>query len=171
MILIRNIIQSLIISGVISAIAVFIYLLLAAPDLAITEAVIGIGANSIIFILALFVIKKMKSNNYSKIFLIDINASKKMILSYLLCITIIAIFMYIISIIPNNSLLSYYGNNTDMKTFYITNSYKDFGFESIVTSIVVGYRGFDTLLENLVILCGGIGFVASLSDLNNRISE
>ena len=55
----RSLIASIISAGVISLLASIIYLLLAAPDVAMTEAAIGSGLTTIIFLLA---IKKIKEN-------------------------------------------------------------------------------------------------------------
>ena len=55
----RNLIAAIISAGVISLLASIIYLLLAAPDVAMTEAAIGSGLTTIIFLLA---IKKIKEN-------------------------------------------------------------------------------------------------------------
>jgi uncharacterized MnhB-related membrane protein len=55
----RNLVAAIISAGVISLFASIIYLLLAAPDVAMTEAAIGSGLTTIIF---LFAIKKIKEN-------------------------------------------------------------------------------------------------------------
>ena len=49
----RNIITAIISSGVISLLASIIYILLAAPDVAMTEAAIGSGLTTVVFLLAL----------------------------------------------------------------------------------------------------------------------
>ena len=54
---IKNLLSAIISAGVISLLASVIYLLLAAPDVAMTEAAIGSGLTTIIFI---FTLKKIK---------------------------------------------------------------------------------------------------------------
>lgn len=49
----RNILTAIISSGVISLLASIIYILLAAPDVAMTEAAIGSGLTTVVFLLAL----------------------------------------------------------------------------------------------------------------------
>ena len=49
----KNLLSSVVSAGVISLLASIIYLLLAAPDVAMTEAAIGSGLTTIIFIFAL----------------------------------------------------------------------------------------------------------------------
>lgn len=52
---------------------------------------------------------------------------------------------------------------------YVENTSKDFGFDSIVTAVVAGYRAFDTMFENVVIFTACYGFYTLLSSvkLNN----
>ncbi|MEA2095212.1 MAG: hydrogenase subunit MbhD domain-containing protein [Candidatus Cloacimonadota bacterium] len=54
----KNLLSAVISAGVISLLASVIYLLLAAPDVAMTEAAIGSGLTTIIFIFTLKKIKK-----------------------------------------------------------------------------------------------------------------
>ncbi|NQT65589.1 MAG: DUF4040 domain-containing protein [FCB group bacterium] len=54
----KSLLSAIISAGVISLLASVIYLLLAAPDVAMTEAAIGSGLTTIIFIFALKKIKK-----------------------------------------------------------------------------------------------------------------
>ena len=54
----ENLLSAIISAGVISLLASVIYLLLAAPDVAMTEAAIGSGLTTIIFIFTLKKIKK-----------------------------------------------------------------------------------------------------------------
>jgi len=54
----KNLLSAIISAGVISLLASVIYLMLAAPDVAMTEAAIGSGLTTIIFIFTLKKIKK-----------------------------------------------------------------------------------------------------------------
>ena len=54
----KNLLSAIISAGIISLLASVIYLLLAAPDVAMTEAAIGSGLTTIIFIFTLKKIKK-----------------------------------------------------------------------------------------------------------------
>ena len=59
----RSLLSAIIIAGVISLLASVIYLMLAAPDVAMTEAAIGSGLTTIIFIFALKRIKSEDNND------------------------------------------------------------------------------------------------------------
>ncbi len=56
----KNLVAAIISSGVISLLASVIYLLLAAPDVAMTEAAIGSGLTTIVFLLAFRKIQSIK---------------------------------------------------------------------------------------------------------------
>ncbi len=56
----KNLLAAIISAGVISLLASVIYLILAAPDVAMTEAAIGSGLTTIIFI---FTIKKIRKGD------------------------------------------------------------------------------------------------------------
>ena len=58
----KNLLSAVVASGVISLLASVIYILLAAPDVAMTEAAIGSGLTTIVFLYALNKIRKIKAN-------------------------------------------------------------------------------------------------------------
>ena len=62
----KNLVSAIISAGVISLLASIIYLLLAAPDVAMTEAAIGSGLTTIVFLLALNRINKIKGEQDGK---------------------------------------------------------------------------------------------------------
>ena len=59
----KNLASAVVASGIVSLFVSVIYLLLAAPDVAITEAAIGSGLTTIVFFYALNKIKKGEPND------------------------------------------------------------------------------------------------------------
>lgn len=59
----KNLITAIIGSGVISLFASIIYLILAAPDVAMTEAAIGSGLTTIVFLYAFNKIRKIREDD------------------------------------------------------------------------------------------------------------
>ncbi len=59
----KNVAAAVIISGVISLLASIIYLFLAAPDVAMTEAAIGSGLTTIVFLYALSKVRGEKEGS------------------------------------------------------------------------------------------------------------
>ncbi|MCF7793122.1 MAG: DUF4040 domain-containing protein [Candidatus Cloacimonetes bacterium] len=62
----QNLVSAILSAGVISLLASIIYILLAAPDVAMTEAAIGSGLTTVVFLYAFNKIRKMKVENRQK---------------------------------------------------------------------------------------------------------
>ncbi|MCF7885896.1 MAG: DUF4040 domain-containing protein [Candidatus Marinimicrobia bacterium] len=58
----KSLLSAIVAAGVISLLASIIYILLAAPDVAMTEAAIGSGLTTIVFLYALNKIRKIKAD-------------------------------------------------------------------------------------------------------------
>lgn len=144
-----------VISNVISAILVFIYCILQAPDIAITEAVIGTAASTILFALVLLYIKKLPSQE-SQQFSNSIDVRQKLVV-FSICLVLFWLFLLFIQSLPKLQIGEIESFQRISK-LYINNAIKDFGFASIVTAVVAGYRGFDTMFENVVIFTACYGF-------------
>ena len=91
-----------VISNIISAVIVFIYCILQAPDIAITEAVIGVATSTVLFALTLLYIRKLPikgkvNENYS----IDI---RQRMVVFLLCSFLFFIFIHILQNIPKDMI-------------------------------------------------------------------
>lgn len=158
-----------VISNVISAVIVFIYCVLQAPDIAITEAVIGVATSTVLFALTLLYIRKLPTNNNTNTsYCIDI---RQRMLVFLLCVIFFVVLIYILQNIPTKSINNKFKND-GISVYYIKNALKDFQMASIVTSVVAGYRAFDTMFENVVIFTACYGFYTLLTlDLNGNNKE
>ncbi len=62
----KNLVSAIISAGIISLLASIIYVLLAAPDVAMTEAAIGSGLTTVVFLYAFNKIRNMKEENIDK---------------------------------------------------------------------------------------------------------
>ncbi len=153
----KKTITLIIISSLISGLFTLFYVLSMAPDVAITEAAVGSAISTIFFILAAtyYTNSKIFYNNKSNI-LFNVGAA-------LICIIIFLILSYLALKMqpygdPKNSI------HYNIADYYIKNTLKDFSIPNIVTAILGGYRGFDTLFETTVIFAAAMGVKAILSD-------
>ena len=154
-----------VISNIISAVIVFIYCILQAPDIAITEAVIGTATSTILFSLTLLYVKKLPTSPMQNLsYNIDI---RQRMLVFLLCSLLCFLLIYTIQNLPKAQIGDIL-NNQRISKLYIKNAIKDFGFSSIVTAVVAGYRAFDTMFENVVIFTACYGFYTLLTLDNNN---
>ena len=63
----KNLVSAIISAGIISLLASIIYLLLAAPDVAMTEAAIGSGLTTVVFLYAFNKIRNMKEEDSDEV--------------------------------------------------------------------------------------------------------
>ena len=148
----KNIVVVAILNGSFSLFTVLLYLILDAPDVAMTEASIGV----LVFILAVFTIKA----NYKESHLFE-DRFKPII--FIACSLMAAGLIYASADLPE------FGS-PKFNNYYLLNSGKEIGINSVVASILGSYRGYDTMLETLVILIGGIG-VLLISQANMSVDN
>lgn len=138
----RKIIRMIIYLAAFSLILSLCFAMLAAPDVAIAEAVVSVF-NTVIFIVALEkyyapaapAVTKSKAKKQAKIF--------KSIIPALISAALFALF---IAFIPEGE------TNTLLKDQFVTRFTADVGGENAVTAIYLGYRVYDTLFEALMLL-------------------
>lgn len=134
----NNILIIAIFSGVISLFNMILYVSLDAPDVAMTESAIS----ALVFIFAIYAIKS--TYHVTHIFH---NPFKPILFS--LSIVLAAILIYTTQDLPNFGA-------PEFNQYYLRNSVQDTGAVSAVAAILASYRGYDTMLESLVILVGGL---------------
>lgn len=142
-----NTVNAIIISGLLSSLNVILYIMLKAPDVAITEASIGSGISTLIYILGLLYVKDERE--------VKQNTSQERYFVYA-TIFVSIIFISFIAKMPK------FGDSQNIvhkniAEFYLNNTHIEYGFNDIVTAILGGYRGFDTMFETLLIVITGIG--------------
>lgn len=142
---VRGLFFIVLINSVISIVSVLLYLILSAPDIGLTEMCISCCLSTIFYIFALIYISSQKSIEKRVIN----DGTKKRIFLLALTIPMTLIMYQLISLLPK---ISYFYNLELAGNFYINNSFKDFKIDSIVTTIIAGYRALDTVLETIVIL-------------------
>tara|TARA_E500000331_G_C17017299_1_gene609093 strand:- start:161 stop:601 length:441 start_codon:yes stop_codon:yes gene_type:complete len=137
---------------VFSLICALIFLLLDGIDVSLTEAAVGAGISTILFL------STLKHTN------VEIKASRKssipLIVLFLLTLSLL---IYAISDLPDfgKSIVT---TNSEVTRHYINESKNEMGIPNMVTSILAGYRGFDTLGEVVVIFIAGISVLGILRE-------
>lgn len=164
MLITKSLISSIIISSIISLVSMFIYCLLKAPDVAITEAAIGSAISSVILLITTTIVGKYNNN-------LEVTRHRGMDIITFNVISIITIFIF--SVILSYIFFSFpkFGDpdnylHNEISSHYITYTKIDFAIPNIVTAILGGYRGFDTLLETTVILTAAVGVFSILQNKN-----
>ena len=134
----NNIVDIILFNSVFSLLTVVMYVTLDAPDVAMTEAAVGILAS----IFSIYAVRSIYQSSYK------FKEQFKPLLFITLMLSA-AVFIYASYDLPEfgKSLFSNY---------YLENTGRDIGIDSTVTAILADYRGYDTLLETMVILIGGL---------------
>lgn len=156
----KRLLTSIIIFMSYSCIMSVIWLMLEAPDLAITEAAVGAGVSSILFFVTLKKIhaveheeKGIKPKEIAdmehhwemKVFRKAYKAT-----AVIVCASLIIILLAVVSQLPR------FGNpdnpdNNEVVERYITQGLQETGSINIVTGMILDYRAFDTFGESCVL--------------------
>lgn len=147
----KDLLIATILLGIFSLLMAAQYLALSAPDVAITEAAVGAGISTILFLLAL----KLTGKEEKK------EQGNRFIPLLVMIITTVAL-LYATMDMPN------FGTknapvHSHVAPHYITASAGEIGIPNIVTSILASYRGFDTLGEVFVIFTAGMSVLLLLT--------
>ena len=123
-----------------------------AVDVALTEAAVGAGISTLLFIKVLHNIDDTLPKNAAR----DLSS---FILFFLLSIILISFSLNF----PEFGLSSV-TSDAPSTQYYLNQSQVDIGIPNVVTSILAGYRAFDTLGEVLVIFIAGISVLGILRE-------
>ncbi|MGB7345926.1 MAG: DUF4040 domain-containing protein [Pirellulaceae bacterium] len=145
-IFVKDLISSVFILGSYSFMLALVWAWLGAVDVAFVEAVVGAGLATVLFLLTLF-------GTAPK----DIRIGKfKPPLAAMIGLPFLgALLLYAADDFPS------FGTpdsppNVHVSTEYIKNSFTESGSSNVVTSVLMDYRAFDTLIETCVIFTAGI---------------
>ena len=147
----RSLIAIVALSGAYSLTAAAIFVNLDAVDVAFTEAAVGSGISTILFLAALryLPLEEAHQTRYSR-------------LSLSLCIIVGLMLIFAAFALPD------FGDpnapaHIHVAPRYIEESYPLFHIPNVVTNVLASYRGFDTLGEVVVVFTAGIGVIILLT--------
>jgi multicomponent Na+:H+ antiporter subunit B len=131
-----------------------LYTLLLAPDVGLTEAVIGAGVTTLLLLLT--IAKTVRSSGERNIERVDPRA-------VLACGALAVVFGLTLPGLPavgdpNAPIISYEA----VTGHYLTQSYAETGVKNTVTAVLAAYRGFDTFGEATVVFAAGVAALVVL---------
>jgi multicomponent Na+:H+ antiporter subunit B len=133
----------LVLSSLISVSFCCLYVILNAPDVALTEAGIGLFLSSAIL---LFCINNSSEKVYKK------NTKAKNIFYAIVFFIIFLIIFRLLNELEFFIENPFFNNSKNsLRTLYLDKSQDQIGVENVVTAVLASYRGFDTMLETYVI--------------------
>ncbi|AXG10439.1 DUF4040 domain-containing protein [Haloplanus rubicundus] len=129
-----------------------LWALLRAPDVALTEAAVGAGITTVLFLLTIARTSVSRSERFEGISLRS-------------GLAVVAIVVTVGATVPALPPVGAAGTPVlagDVSQYYLTNAYDQTGVTNVVTAVLVGYRGFDTLGEVAVVFAAGIAMLLVL---------
>jgi multicomponent Na+:H+ antiporter subunit B len=150
MVVMRNLMAVVALGGIYSLLAASIFVSLDAVDVAFTEAAVGAGISTVLFIATLALTTRVEKR-----------PAHNPVLPLFVVIVTGAVLIY-------GSLdMAHFGDpsapaTTHVAPYYLENTKKDTGIPNVVTAVLASYRGYDTLGEVTVIFTAGIGVILLL---------
>ena len=155
--LLRDLLSSVIAFAAYSLGVSIIWVILQAPDVGLTEAAVGAGIMTILFLLAMAnTVRPDEARRFESVRLR----------------TVAGVGAFVVVLGATIPSLPAIGDPTapvvagEVTQYYIANAYEETGVHNAVTAVLAAYRGFDTLGEAVVVFVAG---VAALSVLRQEV--
>lgn len=148
-ILFKDLYVSVILLSIFSFLSSLLFYVSHAPDVAITEAAVGAGMTTLIFVWAVQACSSESPNTGG------IKLSAGVVIDILLVAAVgTALFIF---------LPPLQGTPSFLRDFLFENGYRDTGALNLVSAVYLGYRAFDTFGETIVLLCAVTGSIYFLT--------
>lgn len=146
----RNLFAVVMLGGIYSLLAASVFVVLDAVDVALTEAAVGAGITTVLFIATLALTTRREKA-----------PAHKPLLPLAVCIVTGAVLIY------SSFDMAPFGSprapaQQHVAPYYLENTKSDTGVPNVVTAVLASYRGYDTLGEVMVIFTAGIGVILLL---------
>lgn len=148
----RDVLATVIVFGAYSLGMAMLWVLLRAPDVGLTEAAVGAGVMTPLFLLAIVKTRRPESDAiFARVDPVALG-----VVAVLACGLLVTV--------PALPAIGDPGAPaaTHVAPYYLENAYADTGMKNVVTAILVGYRGFDTLGEVTVVFAAAVAVLAVL---------
>lgn len=148
----RNLFAVAMLSGIFSLLSACVFVLLDAVDVAFTEAAVGAGITTVLF-LATFALTSR----------VEKPTPRGRSLCALLIVTVVGLLlMYATRDMPDFGSAEAPAQQHPMYTHFTETSLTEIDVPNAVTAVLASYRGYDTLGEVAVIFTAGIGVIMLL---------
>lgn len=161
----RSLLSTVVLAGIFSLLGAGWMLLLDAPDVAFTEAAVGAGASTILFLAALTVTSTEEKK---------VRASK---LGLLVVVVTGLVLVYATFDMPHYGDPGAPATTSDITRAYIESAEEPggegasryaVGIPNMVTTVLASFRGYDTMGETAVVFTAGLGVVVILRGARRR---
>ena len=139
----RDILVNTLLMSAFSLTSATLYLVMNAPDVAMTEAAVGAGFTTVLLFVVISYLKRGNKAARAKL--------GKVVATGLAAAAVFLLLLYVVIDLPE---FGYSGApaHTGDAAYYVRDAYKYTGIPNLVTSILASFRGYDTLCETIVVL-------------------
>lgn len=151
--MLRDVLGAIIMFGAYSLGMAVLWIILRAPDVGLTEAAVGAGIMTILFLVSIARTTRLTGIELRTV---GINWT-----AVLVCAAFVVVMLATVPALPEigDPNAPAFG---PIYEHYTTEAYEQTGVENVVTAILVAYRGFDTLGEATVVFTAGVAVLAVL---------
>jgi multicomponent Na+:H+ antiporter subunit B len=129
-----------------------LWALLRAPDVALTEAAVGAGITTVLFLLTIARTSVPRSRRFEGV-------SPRSALAVVAVVLTVGATVPALPAVGDPSTPVLAG---EVSQYYLENAYEQTDVTNVVTAVLVGYRGFDTLGEVAVVFAAGVAMLLVL---------
>lgn len=149
----RDLLETIVTMSVFSLFLALLYLIMDAPDVAMTEIALNACLSSCVLLNVINITGSSLKQSVAK---------GRVVLSSVLCILLVGVLTWV-----GFDLVEYGGSDSPLhkyaSKYYIEHTAEEIGTPSMVAAVLASYRGFDTLGETALILISGISVLLILS--------
>jgi multicomponent Na+:H+ antiporter subunit B len=151
--LLKDVLSSIIAFAAYSLSIAILWVVLRAPDVALTEAAVGAGVTSLLFLLT--IARTVRPSHESLTESIRLRTAGVVGAFVVVLATTIPSLPAIGS--PTAPVVDY-----RVTEYYLQNAYSQTEVQNVVTAVLAGYRGFDTFGEAIVVFAAGVAVLIVL---------
>jgi multicomponent Na+:H+ antiporter subunit B len=149
--LLRDILGVIIASAAYSLGIAVLWVVLSAPDVALTEAAVGAGIMTLLLLLT--IAKTVRPTDEARLELPSLRSAAVVVVF----VAALAVTVPALPAIGSSPV-----TDGEVSRYYIDNAYEETGVNNAVTAVLAAYRGFDTLGEAVVVFSAGVAVLLVL---------
>ena len=157
----RGLFAGAMLSGIYSLLSASVFVLLDAVDVAFTEAAVGAGMTTVLF-LATFGLTRSRENAASH---------ERRLPALLVSVACGAVLLFALSDLPPFGAADTPVQTHPIAERYVETTHDEVGIPNMVTTLLASYRGFDTLGEVMVVFTAGIAVLMLLGRCSRERAE
>jgi multicomponent Na+:H+ antiporter subunit B len=151
---IRDVLGSIIAFSAYSLGIAVIWVLLRAPDVGLTEAAVGAGVMTVLFLLTVAkTVRPAGDRTFDRVDFPALGVS----------VALVAVLSTTLGALPAVGDPGSAVATSDVTAYYLENAYERAQVKNVVTAVLAAYRGFDTLGEAVVVYSAGVGLLVVLN--------